>query len=57
MNKALILSVICRTLGFLGVIVASVFLVCYFNNPKYLWLLCLLLLTHIPVYEIKNHDD
>lgn len=61
--KAIIISLICRTLAFISVL-AFVFGICFFtNNLHFLWLLFLILTVEfIPVFTFKrvssiNNED
>ena len=53
--KAIIISLICRTLAFIAVL-AFVFGICFFtNNLHFLWLLFLILTVEfIPVFTFKR---
>lgn len=53
--KAVIISIICRCLAFIAVL-AFVFGIVYITkNPKYLWLLFLIISVYsVPTYECKG---
>lgn len=58
MNNTVIVAVICRLLAYLGSLAVPVILTLHFDNPKYLWLLPIVLFAEIvPTYEIRRKEN
>lgn len=52
-----LISLICRTIGFLSIVGASAFLTVHLNDPRYLLILICLVLTVIPIYNFIPYEE
>lgn len=56
--KIVIISVICRLIAYISVLAFVYGVVAVSGNPKYLWLLALLITCElVPTYEIGHKDN